>query len=99
MRFFCLKWRSGSNRVLKNVSQALEKGEPIYRHGRNFYFLKEKRNARVVDLNHTSSLKPLHPGHIALLWDGSYLFGLMAFWQLKKLGIPVSYTHLTLPTN
>ena len=90
MRFFCLKWRSGSNRVLKNVSQALEKGEPIYRHGRNFYFLKEKRNARVVDLNHTSSLKPLHPGHIALLWDGSYLFGLMAFWQLKKLGIPCS---------
>ncbi|MDL1956254.1 MAG: BPL-N domain-containing protein [Candidatus Desulfofervidus auxilii] len=27
---------------------------------------------------------------IALFWDGSYFFGLFAFWQLKKLNIPFS---------
>ncbi|CAD7783298.1 MAG: hypothetical protein KIIPBIDF_02057 [Candidatus Methanoperedenaceae archaeon GB50] len=90
MQFFWLKWKTTSCQVLKDVAQLLKDELPVYRQGRNFYFLKEKKNAKVIDLNHTSSLKPLHLGHVALLWNGSYLFGLMTFWQLKKLGIPCS---------
>jgi len=63
MQFFWLKWKTTSCQVLKDEL-------PVYRQGRNFYFLKEKKNAKVIDLNHTSSLKPLHLGHVALLWNG-----------------------------
>jgi hypothetical protein len=89
MPFVCLKWKPASCHFLKDVAEALERGSSVYRHGRNFYFLKEDKQAEAVNLNNIS-LKPLYPGHIAFLWDGSYLFGLMAFWQLKRLGIPCS---------
>lgn len=75
-----LKWtpRTGIG-VLKRVTQTLKSGYPVYRRGRDFYISQPPK---------TIDIKPCHLGKIVLFWDGSYLFGLMAIWQLKKLGLP-----------
>jgi len=77
-----LKWtpRTGTN-ILKAVSQALKAGHSVYRLERDFYisYFPKGSNAR-----------PCRLGRIALFWDGSYFFGLMTLWQLKKLSLPFS---------
>ncbi|MCD6320330.1 MAG: hypothetical protein J7M03_06585 [Candidatus Desulfofervidaceae bacterium] len=64
--------------ILKKITQTLKNGHPVYRCGRNFYTLRPP----------ATDVKPCHLGQIALFWDGSYFFGLLVLWQLKRLGLP-----------
>jgi glutamine amidotransferase-like uncharacterized protein len=88
MSFISLKWKPRARHFLRNIEEILKKGDCVYQKGVEFYL--PYSNKKNETLKNSSLLKPLFPGHIALLWDGSYLFGLMAFWQLKQLGIPFS---------
>ncbi len=63
-------------RILQQVVSQLRENKSVYRKGRKFLFSPFK----------DASLCKYGP--IALFWEGSYLFGLMAYWQLKTLGIP-----------
>jgi hypothetical protein len=64
-------------RILQEVIWQLKKNRPVYRKDREFFFSSPSKDTY-----------PCKYGPIALFWQGSYLFGLMAYWQLKGLGVP-----------